>query len=137
MNTEFIPGVTYKLVEPAKFANALFYKALAKYILETGGTIQPLYVVCGNVMGIRFGDGTIDVNEGIEERMAKYFEPIMPEACSAAQLIPKPNKPLQTAANDPVYDITQPPECLPRRRLWQEAFWPPIDLTAPIQPLAA
>lgn len=136
MNTEFIAGVMYKLINPEGLKRELFYKTLTWEIQKSGGVITPLYIVHGDVMGIRFGDGTIDVNESIEKRVAKYFTPVQPEACTVAQLIPRPNKPLQDAANDMFYE-DQPPECLPQRRSPFGPYWPALDWTVPIKPLAA
>lgn len=123
MNTKFIKGITYAVVNWPKLFQSIFYRNLA-CDLGRHGTIVPLVVDAhGCVRGIQFSDGTIDVNAIIDASMAFCFAPIEPEACSAAMLIPKPNKPLSAAANDPLYDSTQPPECYPQLRAQYNPEW--------------
>lgn len=80
----------YALVDPKGLAREHFAQGLSAYIMKTGGSIRPMIVdTFGNVLSVKFGDGTMSV-EHIPGMYRKYFEEVEPLAIAAITLPIRP-----------------------------------------------
>lgn len=99
----------YALVDPTGLRKEPFAKGLSDYIMKTGGSIRPMLVDdYGNVMSVKFGDGTMSI-EHIESVYVKYFEVVDP-LDMAAIIVPTRPKPRTDRAMVPPNIIKFPPK---------------------------
>lgn len=91
MTTEkFIQGQMYELVDKEGFQKrSITHLPLVLDIMTKGKVIIPIIVDSfGNVMGIEFGDGTIDVNVSIWSACRQYFREVEPLPECAMAMVP-------------------------------------------------
>lgn len=91
MSTEkFIQGQMYELVDKDGFQKrSITYLPLVLDIMTKGKVIVPIIVdAFGNILGVEFGDGTIDVNVNIWSACRQYFREVEPLPVCAAMTIP-------------------------------------------------
>ena len=91
MSTEkFIQGQMYELVDKDGFQKrSITYLPLGLDIMAKGKVIVPIIVdAFGNIMGVEFGDGTIDVNVNIWSACRQYFREVDPLPACAMAMIP-------------------------------------------------
>lgn len=85
----------YALINQVGLAKEPFSQGLADYIMKTGGSIRPMIVdAFGNIMSVKFGDGTCSV-EHIPAEFIKYFAEIDPMDLCAIVVPTKPLPPLK------------------------------------------
>ena len=91
MSTEkFIQGQMYELVDKDGFQKrSITYLPLVLDIMAKGKVIVPIIVdAFGNITGVEFGDGTIDVNVNIWSACRQYFREVDPLPACAMAMIP-------------------------------------------------
>ena len=91
MSTEkFIQGQMYELVDKEGFQKrSIIYLPLVLEIMTTGRVIVPIIVdAFGNIMGVEFGDGTVDINANIWTACRQYFREVDPLPAGAMAMIP-------------------------------------------------
>lgn len=91
MSTEkFIQGQMYELVDKDGFQKrSITCLPLVLDIMAKGKVIVPIVVdAFGNILGVEFGDGTIDVNVNIWSACRQYFREVEPLPVCAAMTIP-------------------------------------------------
>ena len=91
MTTEkFIQGQMYELVDKEGFQKrSITHLPLVLDIMTKGKVIIPIIVDSfGNVMGIEFGDGTIDVNVSIWSACRQYYREVEPLPECAMAMVP-------------------------------------------------
>lgn len=88
--SKFIQGQMYELVDKEGFQNRFILNlSLALDIMTSGKVIIPIVVDSfGNVMGVEFGDGKIDVNAHIWSACRQYFREVDPLPECAMTMIP-------------------------------------------------